>query len=123
MPQGNKDCMKGVSSPQTRPPPIQSRSIRKIPWTLIQPAARCSAPSVPEARRWPSAGRLWPTRRPRGPHNATMGIPLLVLDMYEHSYHMDFGAAAARYVDAFLNNVQWDEVNRRVEQAQKIQGS
>jgi Fe-Mn family superoxide dismutase len=50
-------------------------------------------------------------------HNAPMGRPLLVLDMYEHSYHMDFGAAAARYVDAFLLNVNWNEVNRRAEAA------
>ena len=25
--------------------------------------------------------------------------------MYEHSYHMDFGAKAAAYVDAFMNNL------------------
>lgn len=42
-------------------------------------------------------------------------LPLLVLDMYEHSYQMDFGAAAARYVDAFFSNVKWDEVNARYE--------
>lgn len=30
--------------------------------------------------------------------NVPMGWPLLVLDMYEHVYHMDYGAAAARYV-------------------------
>ena len=24
-------------------------------------------------------------------HNARMGYPLLVLDMYEHAYHMDYG--------------------------------
>ena len=42
-------------------------------------------------------------------------IPLLVLDMYEHAYQMDYGAAAAKYVDAFMTNVNWDEVNRRVE--------
>jgi len=48
-------------------------------------------------------------------HNAPMGMPLLVLDMYEHSYHMDYGAAAARYVDAFLQNISWDEVNTRIE--------
>lgn len=41
--------------------------------------------------------------------------PLLVLDMYEHAYQMDYGAAAAKYVDAFMQNVNWDEVNRRVE--------
>ena len=48
-------------------------------------------------------------------HNAPMSHPLLVLDMYEHAYHMDYGAAAAKYVDAFTQNVNWDEVNRRVE--------
>lgn len=52
-------------------------------------------------------------------HNAVMGAPLLVLDMYEHAYHIDFGAAAARYVDAFMENVNWDEVSRRAEWAQK----
>jgi Fe-Mn family superoxide dismutase len=52
-------------------------------------------------------------------HNAVMGVPLLVLDMYEHAYHMDFGAAAARYIDAFMDNVNWDEVARRAEWAQK----
>jgi Fe-Mn family superoxide dismutase len=48
-------------------------------------------------------------------HNAPFSMPLLVLDMYEHSYHMDYGAAAAKYVDAFMLNVNWEEVNRRVE--------
>jgi len=47
-------------------------------------------------------------------------VPLLVLDMYEHSYHMDFGAAVARYIDAFFTNVQWDEVNARFERAQRM---
>jgi Fe-Mn family superoxide dismutase len=48
-------------------------------------------------------------------HNVPMGHPLLVLDMYEHAYHMDYGAAAAKYVEAFLQNVNWEEVNRRAE--------
>jgi Fe-Mn family superoxide dismutase len=48
-------------------------------------------------------------------HNAPMGIPLLVLDMYEHSYHMDYGAAAAKYVDAFMLNINWNEVNSRID--------
>jgi Fe-Mn family superoxide dismutase len=47
-------------------------------------------------------------------HNAPFSIPLLVLDMYEHSYHMDYGAAAAKYIDAFMLNVNWEEINRRV---------
>src|SRR6266567_3036356 len=48
-------------------------------------------------------------------HNAPMSRPLLILDMYEHAYHMDYGAAAAKYVDAFMQNVNWDEVNLRAE--------
>ncbi|WP_242342892.1 superoxide dismutase [Anaeromyxobacter terrae] len=43
--------------------------------------------------------------------------PLLVLDMYEHAYHLDYGAAAARYVDAFMQNVDWEEVSRRLADA------
>lgn len=50
-------------------------------------------------------------------HNAPMSSPLLVLDMYEHSYHMDYGAAAAKYIDAFLQNVKWEEVNQRAKEA------
>jgi superoxide dismutase, Fe-Mn family len=46
-------------------------------------------------------------------------VPLLVMDMYEHSYHIDFGAAVARYIDAFFVNVNWEEVNRRFERARR----
>ena len=52
-------------------------------------------------------------------HNAPFSRPLLALDMYEHAYHMDYGAAAAKYVDAFMQNVNWEEVNRRFTSAQK----
>jgi superoxide dismutase, Fe-Mn family len=43
--------------------------------------------------------------------------PLLVLDMYEHAYHLDYGAAAARYVDAFMQNVDWEVVGHRLKVA------
>lgn len=33
--------------------------------------------------------------------------PILALDMYEHAYHMDYGARAAAYVDAFMQNINW----------------
>lgn len=39
--------------------------------------------------------------------------------MYEHAYHMDYGAAAAKYVEAFTQNANWDEVNHRLEAAIK----
>lgn len=37
--------------------------------------------------------------------NLAGATPILALDMYEHSYHMDFGAKAAAYVEAFMNNL------------------
>jgi superoxide dismutase, Fe-Mn family len=52
-------------------------------------------------------------------HNAPTGLPLLVLDMYEHAFHMDYGAAAAKYIEAFMQNVRWEEVNRRYASAQR----
>ena len=52
--------------------------------------------------------------------NAPFTVPLLVLDMYEHAYQMDYGAAAGKYVDAFMTNVNWEEVNKRVEMCAKM---
>jgi len=42
------------------------------------------------------------------------GVPLLVLDMYEHSYQMDYGAKAAKYIDAFIDNIDWRIVEKRL---------
>jgi Fe-Mn family superoxide dismutase len=43
-------------------------------------------------------------------HTTTLagGRPVLVLDMYEHAYHMDYGAKAAAYVDAYMEAIGWD---------------
>ncbi|WP_157113286.1 superoxide dismutase [Bradyrhizobium embrapense] len=51
-------------------------------------------------------------------HTTTLagGRPVLVLDMYEHAYHMDFGAAAARYVDIYMEAIRWDNAARLYEQ-------
>ena len=53
------------------------------------------------------------------PQNLAATLPLLVLDMYEHAFHIDYGAAAAKYLDAFLANVHWQEVARRFDAARK----
>lgn len=47
-------------------------------------------------------------------HTTTLagGKPILALDMYEHSYHMDFGAQAAGYVDAFMAAVNWPNAEK-----------
>jgi len=50
-------------------------------------------------------------------HALAGGLPLLALDMYEHAYHMDYGAAAAAYVDAFMANIDWARVYGRYQQA------
>ena len=40
-------------------------------------------------------------------HTLADGVPILALDMYEHAYHLDFGANAAAYVDAYMGNLHW----------------
>lgn len=52
-------------------------------------------------------------------HVTPAAYPLVVLDMYEHSYHLDYGAAAAKYVDAFMQNLDWQELDRRATGAQR----
>ena len=39
---------------------------------------------------------------------------ILALDMYEHSYQMDFGANAKGYIEAFFKNINWNMVNTRI---------
>lgn len=46
-------------------------------------------------------------------HLLAGATPVLALDMYEHAYHMDFGAKAAAYVDAFMKNIRWEAVAQR----------
>ena len=45
-------------------------------------------------------------------HALAGGTPILALDMYEHSYQLDYGASAEGYVDAFMENVNWTHVAR-----------
>jgi Fe-Mn family superoxide dismutase len=44
-------------------------------------------------------------------------LPVLALDMYEHAYHLDFGANATAYIDAFMRNVDWTVVGGRLMEA------
>jgi Fe-Mn family superoxide dismutase len=46
-------------------------------------------------------------------HAAAFAAPLLALDMYEHAYHLDFGANAGAYVDAFMANIAWERATAR----------
>lgn len=51
-------------------------------------------------------------------HTTTLagGRPVLVLDMYEHAYHMDYGAAAAKYVDVYMEAIRWENAAKLYEQ-------
>ena len=40
-------------------------------------------------------------------------MPLMVLDMFEHAYAMDYGSKAAAYVDAVMAAINWTAVNGR----------
>ena len=46
-------------------------------------------------------------------HTMTLAgsTPILVLDMYEHAYAMDYGAKAAAYVDAFMAATNWSSAD------------
>jgi Fe-Mn family superoxide dismutase len=48
------------------------------------------------------------------------GIPILALDMYEHAYHLDFGANATAYVATFMRNIEWNAVQGRYEDATQV---
>jgi Fe-Mn family superoxide dismutase len=61
----------------------------------------------------PRLGRLTNQWASDHAHTLADGVPILALDMYEHSYHIDFGAKAAAYVDAFMQNINWTQVQTR----------
>ncbi len=48
------------------------------------------------------------------------GIPILAIDMYEHAYHLDFGANATAYIATFMRNIEWNAVQGRYEDAVKV---
>ncbi len=48
-----------------------------------------------------------------------LGAPLLVLDMYEHAYAIDYGADHASYIDAFFENIAWEIVEERYHRAHR----
>jgi len=50
-------------------------------------------------------------------HALSEATPIVALDMYEHAYHLDYGAAAADYVAAFMRNLHWERIAERFERA------
>lgn len=53
-------------------------------------------------------------------HNETvpvMVIPLVVVDVYEHAYMIDFGTARAHYLDGLLASLNWQVIEERTTKA------
>jgi Fe-Mn family superoxide dismutase len=47
-------------------------------------------------------------------------IPLIVLDVYEHAYFIDYGADRKKYIGDFWNNLNWQAANRLYDVASKV---
>ena len=56
----------------------------------------------------------------RSGHILAASQPILALDMYEHSYHMDFGAQAGGYVDVFMEAVRWANATALYERYRQV---
>ena len=50
-------------------------------------------------------------------------VPLLMLDMWEHAFYLDYKNVKAKYVDAWWNVVNWDDAARRFEAAKANYGT
>jgi Fe-Mn family superoxide dismutase len=68
----------------------------------------------------PRDGRLVNQYASEHSQSVSGGVPILALDMYEHAYHMDFGANARAYVDTFMRNIDWPALEARNEDARKV---
>lgn len=53
-------------------------------------------------------------------HAIAGGIPVLAIDMYEHAYHIDFGANCTAYIAVFMRNIDWKTVEQRAQNAAKV---
>ena len=75
-----------------------------------------------EGSGWAALARCPQTNRPIimqvEKHNTnvypTFGI-LMVVDVFEHAYYLDYKNDRAKFVEAFWNIVSWSEVNKRFE--------
>ena len=68
----------------------------------------------------PRDGRLINQYAAEHSQSVASGVPILALDMYEHAYHMDFGANARAYVDTYFRNIDWKGLEARYEDAAKV---
>lgn len=65
----------------------------------------------------PREGRLIDQWASDHAHALAEATPLVALDMYEHAYHVDFGASAGEWVETFMRNIHWVRVAEKFETA------
>jgi len=68
----------------------------------------------------PRDGRLLNQYAAEHTQAVASGVPILALDMYEHAYHMDFGANARAYAETFVRNIDWKAVEGRYADAIQV---
>ena len=68
----------------------------------------------------PRDGRLMNQTASDHSQSISGAVPILALDMYEHAYHLEFGANASAYIAAFMRNIDWNAVQARHEDAIKV---
>ncbi|QQS21064.1 MAG: superoxide dismutase [Candidatus Moraniibacteriota bacterium] len=68
----------------------------------------------------PVAGRLfngWVNEHDGG--HLSGSIPLLVLDVFEHAFMLDYGLKRAEYIETFFRAIDWEVVSKRFDEVSK----
>nr|WP_312030637.1 Fe-Mn family superoxide dismutase [Methylosinus sp. H3A] len=52
--------------------------------------------------------------------NIAGAAPILALDMFEHAYHLDFGAKAGDYIKTVMSTIDWSNADRLFEKYSKV---
>jgi len=69
----------------------------------------------------PLSGRLLVSGAEKHQNGTVWGVvPLLVLDVWEHAYYLKYQNQRAKYLTAFWNVIDWDNVSERLSMAQKL---
>jgi superoxide dismutase, Fe-Mn family len=81
------------------------------------------------ARGWAITGYLIPEQRIYNyvldAHNMTVParvIPLVVIDVYEHAYMIDFGINRATYLNQLFESINWTVIEERIAESCEITG-